>query len=117
MALLTFDLAYVSLQRIQTFLKEEEVPEWASTYMSERKEGDAELKKVGFRDAVFEWNARKTDEAQPDVRFSLGPLDIDFPMGQLTLVTGSTGSGKSALLGSLLGGLPDRFYVPILHSS
>ena len=36
--------------------------------------------------------------------FVLGPLDIRFPKGVLTILAGPTGSGKSAILHALLGG-------------
>lgn len=37
-------------------------------------------------------------------QFMLGPLSISFPLGKLSLVTGTNGSGKTALLSALLGG-------------
>ena len=101
---LTPTIAYVSLQRIETFLREEEVPEWASTLSTSRRSTENDTDQIGFRKAVFAWSA-KTDEDDRTPRFVLGPLDIEFPSGQLTLVTGSTASGKSALLGALLGGM------------
>lgn len=58
---------------------------------------------IAFHQASFEWSERN-DEGGEAARFVLGPLDIEFPSGQLTLVTGNTGSGKTALLASLLGG-------------
>ncbi|KAF7303184.1 P-loop containing nucleoside triphosphate hydrolase protein [Mycena kentingensis (nom. inval.)] len=90
--------AYVSMQRIEAFLAEDEVPKWASTLTSD----DAERvpsDKVGFESAVFEWQTPAAEAA----RFRLGPLDITFPEGKLSLVTGPTGSGKTALLSALLG--------------
>jgi ABC-type cobalamin/Fe3+-siderophores transport system ATPase subunit len=49
--------------------------------------------------------------------FELGPLDITFPKGKLTLVSGATGSGKSALLAALLGGQSPMFFQLHLLSS
>lgn len=107
---MTFGSAYVSLQRIEAFLREEEVPDWASTLSAPRKPEDADSDKIAFVHASFEWNVR-SDGENTAARFVLGPLDIDFPTGQLTLITGSTGSGKSALLGALLGGNYHPFLI------
>lgn len=90
------------MQRIEAFLNEPEVPEWASSLKmpaSMRASGQGE---IGFDNAAFEWDASPKDTPS---RFELGPLDVKFPMGKLTLVSGATGSGKSALLAALLGGL------------
>ena len=92
------------MQRIQEFLKEDEVPDWASTFstsvpISSHPVGD----EVGFSNASFEWEDSSTNATSP-ARFKLGPLDVVFPTGKLTIVSGATGSGKSALLAALLGG-------------
>jgi ABC-type siderophore export system fused ATPase/permease subunit len=93
--------AYVSMQRIQDFLNEDDVPDWASTLTaSTLASSDGE---VGFRTATFAWQVVPNSAPSP-ARFRLGPLDITFPRGKLTLICGATGSGKSALLAALLGG-------------
>ncbi|OCH93071.1 P-loop containing nucleoside triphosphate hydrolase protein [Obba rivulosa] len=92
--------AYVSMQRIETFLAEEEVPEWASSVKMSSDARAATNKDIGFEDASFEWDASPADEP---VRFTFGPLNVKFPFAKLTLVSGPTGSGKSALLAALLG--------------
>ncbi|KJA28401.1 hypothetical protein HYPSUDRAFT_62031 [Hypholoma sublateritium FD-334 SS-4] len=98
--------AYVSMQRIEDFLKEDEVPDWASTLLGDSidpvvtKQG--EKVETGFSDASFEWKESLCTDAVPS-RFHLGPLDIIFPAGKLTIVSGATGSGKSAFLVALLG--------------
>ncbi|KAF5323393.1 hypothetical protein D9611_005605 [Ephemerocybe angulata] len=97
--------AYVSMQRIEAFLEENEVPSWACSL-----ERDADTPTVapptvqhtGFEGAKFEWD-RKPSESDEPSRFCLGPLDIVFPEGKLAIVSGVTGSGKSALLDALLG--------------
>lgn len=92
--------AYVSMQRIEEFLGEDEVPKWASTLTATPTEQG--FKEVKFCDATFEWQKRKHPSATPS-RFQLGPLNLTFPQGSLSLVIGATGSGKSALLAALLG--------------
>lgn len=102
-------LAYVSMQRIEAFLKEDEVPDWASTLSPRVVNGNGHghdcKPEIGFSEAVFEWKEASSPDAAPS-RFQLGPLDIKFPAGKLTIVSGATGSGKSALLVALLGGTP-----------
>ncbi|KAF9469837.1 P-loop containing nucleoside triphosphate hydrolase protein [Collybia nuda] len=89
--------AYVSMQRIEEFLDEREVPEWASSLTGSTPAGsDGEF---GISNATFEW---PSPSGTLD-GFKLGPINIVFPKGKLTLVSGPTGSGKSALLSALLG--------------
>ena len=93
--------AWVSMQRIQKFLAEPEVPDWASSLKRDPHDAAASETEIGFEHASFEWDIAPDD--QP-ARFTLGPLDLRFPAGKLSLVSGPTGSGKSALLVALLGG-------------
>lgn len=93
-------LAYVSMQRIEKFLAEVEVPDWASSLKMSGKPS-VSSNAIGFEDGVFEWDVAPRDVQS---RFRLGPLNIKFPKEKLTLVSGATGSGKSALLAALLGG-------------
>ena len=99
-------IAYVSMQRIQDFLKEDEVPDWASTLSTPVPNSSHVMDdKVGFSEASFEWQDPSSSTTSPSPnRFRLGPLDAVFPTGKLTIVSGATGSGKSALLAALLGG-------------
>lgn len=91
------------MQRIEQYLKEAEVPDWACSLTATGQPAASEEGKVGFEAGFFEWDiAPKSDMPS---RFTLGPLDIQFPKGKLTLVSGATGSGKSALLAALLGGM------------
>ncbi|KAF7347593.1 P-loop containing nucleoside triphosphate hydrolase protein [Mycena venus] len=92
--------AYVSMQRIEAFLAEDEVPKWASTLTS--SEADVSDGDIGFNAATFEWDTPPSTGSTA-ARFQLGPLDVIFPKGKLTLVSGATGSGKTATLLSLLG--------------
>ncbi|KAJ3988444.1 P-loop containing nucleoside triphosphate hydrolase protein [Lentinula detonsa] len=92
--------AYVSMQRIERYLAEDEVADWVSAFTaSTAPESDL---KTGFSEAIFEWETvpRKVPEVEA---FRLGSLDFIFPAGEISLITGATGSGKSALLAALLG--------------
>lgn len=94
--------AYVSMQRIEKFLAEPEVPDWASSLKRSAEPTSSNDTEIGFENATFEWDVAPTEAP---ARFTLGPLDIRFPPGKLTVVSGPTGSGKSALLVALLGGM------------
>ncbi|KAE9409119.1 P-loop containing nucleoside triphosphate hydrolase protein [Gymnopus androsaceus JB14] len=95
--------AYVSMQRIEHYLAEEEVPEWVSAFSASAASSQPEPDgKIGFSNAIFEWQALPKT-APSDEGFQLGPMDFLFPSGKLSLVSGATGSGKSALLAALLG--------------
>ncbi|KZS88201.1 P-loop containing nucleoside triphosphate hydrolase protein [Sistotremastrum niveocremeum HHB9708] len=89
--------AYVSMQRIQKYMQEEEVESWVSSL---KRTVHSDKDKVGFEDAVVGWHA-KSDVADGSPEFQLN-LTVEFPKG-LTLVSGGTGSGKTALLRALLG--------------
>ncbi|KAJ7492339.1 P-loop containing nucleoside triphosphate hydrolase protein [Mycena latifolia] len=91
--------AYVSMERIEAFLAGEDVPKWASTLTAPKSE--TPIGDIGFLAATFEWQV--PSQSTSPARFQLGPLDLKFPEGKVTLVSGATGSGKTAMLLALLG--------------
>ena len=91
------------MQRINSFLSEEEVPSWASSLMSYSSQNLTQHL-IGFAGARLTWHAPKVERLS-NSQFHLGPLDVLFPVGKVSLVTGATGSGKSAMLAALLGGM------------
>jgi len=125
----------VALERIDTFLREDEVTEVASSL--KRPEGyRQEDRTLGVENGNFKWNvfsveavkAEATKPARKWLRlpwkkhntvesdqisetstlgqepvFELRDISVTFPSGMLTLVTGPTASGKTALLLALLG--------------
>lgn len=119
------------------------VPDWVSSL--KRNEGTSTGKaKIGFENASFRWNSGKQSEppangngtsapivnAEPssstssgditatetaEAYFRLSDLNVDFPIGKLTVITGPTGSGKTAILTALLGEmelLEGKSYLP-----
>jgi len=100
-------VAYVSMQRIEDFLREEEVDDWACSLSGPIKNHNVKERPItaGFSNAVFRWPGMpSTTDTAPSL-FQLGPLNVTFLPGGLSIVTGPTGSGKSAFLAALLGGL------------
>ncbi|CAN3503757.1 ATP-dependent bile acid permease [Diutina catenulata] len=77
----------VSLDRVARFLAEPE----SAKYQQLQDDGS-----VGFRNATFAWNAKGDD-------FRLRDLDVSFKLGELNVVVGPTGSGKTSMLLALLG--------------
>ncbi|KAI1103432.1 putative ATP-binding cassette transporter protein [Jackrogersella minutella] len=82
--------AWVSVKRIDAYLKGPEIEKIT-------KEAD----EVTFDDASIAWPSDNQDE-DPD-RFVLRKVNITFPQGELSIISGKTGSGKSMMLAAILG--------------
>jgi len=98
--------ALVSVRRIEKFLCEEDVPAWVTTLSRKEvvEDGDQTIPEPGsirFNQASFAWP--QSEESKTRETFTLGPLTLDLPVGQLAIVTGPTGSGKSSFLCAILG--------------
>lgn len=90
------------MQRIEALVAEQEVPEWASSLSAVDTGSEADFSDIGFNNATFECHGVHK-ESMTEYRFQLGPLTIKFPKGQLSLISGATDAGKSAMLTALLG--------------
>ncbi|KAL2755097.1 hypothetical protein ACRALDRAFT_2106706 [Sodiomyces alcalophilus JCM 7366] len=94
--------AKVSIGRIEEFMKAPDITKITT-------DGDD----ISFVDADIAWPADdETDEAE---RFILRNVNAAFPTGELSVVSGKTGSGKSLLLAAILGEadlLAGKIYVP-----
>ncbi|KAI0050163.1 multidrug resistance-associated ABC transporter [Auriscalpium vulgare] len=133
----------VAINRIGTYLEEDEVDEQVSSLKRAHSGSDADADVLGIEDGTFKWNevedknekeaakkygkkpsttglpstaadtavdSEEVDRASltsetGDHRFELKDISIVFPDSKLTLVTGPTASGKTALLMALLGEL------------
>ncbi|KAF0561148.1 P-loop containing nucleoside triphosphate hydrolase protein [Gigaspora margarita] len=84
--------ALVSMRRIENFLDEDEIdipPENNYQFM----------KSISFEKATVSWNKIKENSNE----FIMQNLDLEFPVGELNIICGPAGSGKTLLLMSLLG--------------
>ncbi|KAJ7107582.1 multidrug resistance-associated ABC transporter [Mycena epipterygia] len=114
----------ISLNRIAAYLEETEVTEQVSSLKKDRlgPGSESEDDRLGLENASFKWNeveevadakkdqipASETDSIlatesvtgtiADDHKFELKDLSVVFPDGELTVVTGPTASGKTALL-------------------
>lgn len=121
------------MDRIETYLGEEEVDEQVSTLKKfASPEADEVAPGLGIVHGTFKWNEVERTKEEPkkstqasnnngssgtgdddgstavdsasvagsesDRRFELTDIDVMFPDGELTVVTGPTASGKTALL-------------------
>lgn len=84
--------AFISARRIQVYLDSaERHPEMISDGPS-----------ISFTNATISWPSDDDDDSD-DRKFTLEDLNIDFVMGELNIISGRTGSGKSLLLSAIIG--------------
>ncbi|KAI9286497.1 P-loop containing nucleoside triphosphate hydrolase protein [Umbelopsis sp. AD052] len=108
--------ARVSLRRISQFLNEDDVQsvnDFQGLHDNDEPQINAseDSNKIGFKNATFQWHTDTSSEerSESDVEqtvnksFKLLDLDVTFPLGELSIICGSTGSGKTSLLLALLG--------------
>ncbi|KAG0268348.1 hypothetical protein DFQ27_006971 [Actinomortierella ambigua] len=102
--------ARVSSGRIDRFLDEEEVELYTKSKPRKTLPSDPI---IGFKNATFSY-ASKSEQATADAaadagstplghHFELKDLNLEFPVGELSVIAGPTGSGKTTMLLSLLG--------------
>lgn len=107
--------AYTSCQRIQAFLEE---PDTAKYQLLTRPgPGDPQ---IGFKDAIVGYTAPENIDDEEFEPFSLGELDLSFPVGELSVVVGPVGCGKTTLIMALLGEtnlLQGKVYMPDDHAN
>ncbi|KAF7297333.1 ABC bile acid [Mycena indigotica] len=107
----------LSVDRIDAFLNEPEVE--LKNVRSTPLQESAWARGLGFDNSSFKWNENTRDQnvettnSETDSNFTidgiserqfeLRNLSVSFPEGKITVVTGPTASGKTALLMALLG--------------
>ncbi|KAJ5727734.1 P-loop containing nucleoside triphosphate hydrolase protein [Penicillium malachiteum] len=87
--------ARANAKRMETFLRAPEL---------QRTVDPSPTSSVSFRDASVAWpsdEAKKPDDSSR--RFILQDISLEFPVGELSVIHGETGSGKSLLLAAIIG--------------
>ncbi|CAK3837720.1 ABC transporter [Lecanosticta acicola] len=85
----------VSVDRVEEYLNEAETDKYRQLQTKERDENGEPL--IGFDNGTFSWGGKDADD------FKMIDLDIFFKVGQLNVIIGPTGSGKTSMLMALLG--------------
>ncbi|KAF1998900.1 hypothetical protein P154DRAFT_241162 [Amniculicola lignicola CBS 123094] len=91
----------VSVDRIEEYLDEPETEKYSQLITQKMDEDGQPL--IGFAHGTFSWGGKDmADQASADA-FKLMDLDVNFKVGELNVVIGPTGCGKTSLLMALLG--------------
>ncbi|KAG1520063.1 hypothetical protein G6F52_008021 [Rhizopus delemar] len=103
-AFMAYNDACISFSHIVQFLNVEEKKEDDMPMPAEEEDDDLldyeEQSKVMLQPSIFEWTHRQAS----NVSFKLTiPFHLQFPVGKLSVISGSSSSGKSSLLKALLG--------------
>ncbi|KAL1304382.1 hypothetical protein AAFC00_003383 [Neodothiora populina] len=85
----------VSVDRIEEYLNEPETEKYHQLLTDEVDEQGEPV--IGFDDASFTWGSESDDD------FKMIDLNMRFKVGELNVIAGPTGSGKTSLLMALLG--------------
>ncbi|KAJ1815706.1 hypothetical protein LPJ75_002277 [Coemansia sp. RSA 2598] len=86
---------YTSIKRISNYLQESEVQPLEDRVMPN---APCDPESVGFQHATLAWEPSAIDSV-----FCLRDIDVQFPLGKLSLIGGATGSGKTSMLSALIG--------------
>jgi ABC-type multidrug transport system fused ATPase/permease subunit len=92
----------VSVDRVEDFMNEEETDKYIQ--LRDSRTDDIEPR-IAIQDATLTWGAKpslqKTDSTAGS--FRLININVEFMIGDLNIIAGPTGSGKTSLLMALLG--------------
>lgn len=97
----------VSVDRIEEYLNEPETDKYRQLHNEELDENGDSM--IGFENGTFSWGGKDDDD------FKMIDLDMTFKVGQLNVIIGPTGSGKTSMLMALLGEmklLSGQVYLP-----
>ncbi|KXL50173.1 hypothetical protein M433DRAFT_151473 [Acidomyces richmondensis BFW] len=85
----------VSVDRVEEYLNEPETDKYKQLETDAFDENGDPI--IGFDDGTFSWGGRESED------FKMIDLNLRFKVGQLNVIIGPTGSGKTSLLMALLG--------------
>ncbi|KAF2143052.1 uncharacterized protein K452DRAFT_225934 [Aplosporella prunicola CBS 121167] len=91
----------VSVDRIEEYLNEPETDKYRQLKHEDFDENDEPI--IGFDHGTFSWGTGEGEDGEIDDAFKMLDLDLRFHVGQLNVIVGPTGCGKSSLLMALLG--------------
>jgi ABC-type multidrug transport system fused ATPase/permease subunit len=91
----------VSVDRVEEFLDEQETEKYDQLRNGSTDEDGNQI--IGFKNGTFSWGGKEISEDDVSTAFRLMELDIKFQIGELNIIAGPTGSGKTSLLMALLG--------------
>ncbi|KAK5046300.1 hypothetical protein LTR84_008443 [Exophiala bonariae] len=100
----------VSVDRVEEFLDEEETEKYVQLRQSRR--ASRHVTRIALEQATLSWGTTGPDDTSA---FRLINVDVEFSIGQLNVIAGPTGSGKTSLLMALLGEmqlLGGNVYIP-----
>jgi len=107
----------VSVDRVEEFLDEDETEKY--TQLLHDNVGEDGEATIGFDSATFTWGGKDALTEDGNTAFRMIEMDIRFHVGELNIVAGPTGSGKTSLLMALLGEmtlLEGAVFLPGGHS-
>src|ERR1700761_5273612 len=88
----------VSVDRVDKFLEEEETEKYVQMRQSRRR--SISQTRIALENATLTWGTTSKDMTEA---FRLINVNVEFEIGQLNVIAGPTGSGKTSLLMALLG--------------
>ncbi|RVX71396.1 hypothetical protein B0A52_04968 [Exophiala mesophila] len=88
----------VSVDRVEDFLNEEETEKYVQLRQSRR--ASRPVTRIALDNATLSWGISNKDAVEA---FRLININVEFVIGQLNIIAGPTGSGKTSLLMALLG--------------
>ncbi|OCK81762.1 hypothetical protein K432DRAFT_424668 [Lepidopterella palustris CBS 459.81] len=91
----------VSVDRIEEYLNEPETEKYTQLKTKEVDENGQPI--IGFDNGTFSWGGKDMKDKDSADAFKLMDVDVRFRVGELNVIVGPTGSGKTSLLMALLG--------------
>jgi len=91
----------VSIDRVEEFLNEDETEKYDQ--LAQNNGDEAGDLVIGFDRATLTWGGKDVHDSDGQSAFRMIDIDLRFSVGQLNIIAGPTGSGKTSLLMALLG--------------